>query len=83
MYKVLVNEELIRDIQGMYLYKYLNRLIVRKGQPNITLSCDFGTFMFMSSDIEDKLERLCKELFGVICYIVWEDTSKNPLRCSY
>ena len=77
------NEGLIRDIQGMYLYKYLNRLIVRKGQPNITLSCDFGTFMFMSSDIEDKLERLCKELFGVICYIVWEDTSKNPLRCSY
>ena len=68
---IYYDEELIRDIQGMYLYKYLKRLIVSKGHPEITMSCDNITDMDRL-DIDDKLEKLCTKLCGVNCTVVWK-----------
>lgn len=56
------NEDLIRDIQNMHLYKYLKVLYVNKGRPRFT----FGWHVYQV-DIQDKLNRLCKELFG--CHV--------------
>lgn len=70
------NNELIRDIQCMYLYKYLKKLYVYHGIPKITMSYDNITFM--SDDIDDKLNILCKELFGIdYCIVVWDTNRKN------
>jgi len=66
------NDELIRDIQGMYLHKNLKRLYVWHGSPEITMSYD--NIIFTSDVIDYKLERLCKELFGIDCMVVWDTT---------
>jgi hypothetical protein len=63
------NDELIRDIQGMHLHKHLKQLYVWHGRPEITMYYDNITFM--QDDIDDKLERLCKELFGNEVDINW------------
>jgi hypothetical protein len=68
------NDELIRDIQGMHLYKHLKQLYVFHGQPEITMYYDNITFM--PDDIDDKLERLCKELFGMGVDINWDTKYK-------
>ena len=59
-YSTYYNEDLIRDIQNMKLYECLNSLNVWFGQPQIEL--EVGVL----SDTEDKLNRLCKELFGCV-----------------
>jgi uncharacterized protein YkuJ len=56
------NEDLIRDIQNMQLYKYLKRLYVWHGQPRFTFDC--YVCLIDTDDMEDKLKRLCEDLFG-------------------
>jgi len=56
------NEDLIRDIQNMQLYKYLKDLYVWHGQPRFTFDC--SVCQIDTDDMEDKLKRLCEDLFG-------------------
>ena len=52
------NEDLIREIQNINLYKYLNRLSVSRGNIELELAGLYDT-----DDVEDKVKKLCKELF--------------------
>jgi len=70
------NDELIRDIQHMYLYRYIKELYVKNGYKiEITMSCNDK--YFMTDDIENKLKQLCEELFGINDCIVVKDTIDN------
>jgi len=60
--KSYYNEDLIRDIQNMQLYKYLKRLEVWHGRPHFTFGCYVR--LIDTNDMEDKLKILCEELFG-------------------
>jgi hypothetical protein len=56
------NDDLIRDIQNLHLYKYLKELYVWHGQPRFI----FGWYVSQidTDDIEHKLKKLCEDLFG-------------------
>jgi ssDNA-binding Zn-finger/Zn-ribbon topoisomerase 1 len=56
------NEDLIRDIQNMQLYKYLKDLYVWHGRPQFVFDC--YACHFDKADMEDNLKRLCEDLFG-------------------
>jgi hypothetical protein len=56
------NEDLIRDIQNMQLYKYLNYLDVSRRRPHFEFDC--YVCLIDTNDMEDKLKILCEELFG-------------------
>jgi hypothetical protein len=55
------NDELIRDIQGIHLHKHLKKLYVLHGQPRFEIEVEL---YYDTDDIEDKLKRLCADLFG-------------------
>lgn len=68
------NENLIRDIQNMHLYKYLKHLEVWHGQPRFTL--DIGLYLD-KEDTEHKLKKLCEYLFG------YSDERSYSATCEY
>lgn len=77
------NEDLIRDIQNIHLYKYLKELYVDKGQPRFTFDCCYVR-QNDKDDIEDKLIILCEKLFGLDdTKVTWEfeKESKNNDCC--
>ena len=55
------NDDLIRDIQNMKLYEYLKSLYVWHGQPRFEIEVGLH---YDIDHIEDKLKRLCADLFG-------------------
>lgn len=55
------NDDLIRDIQNMKLYEYLKSLYIWHGQPRFEIEVGLH---YDTHDIEDKLKKLCADLFG-------------------
>jgi hypothetical protein len=74
------NDDLIKDIQNMRLYKYLKSMYVWHGQARFKFGgygCQIDT-----DNIENKLKQLCKELFGeknYDCVVVWD--TNISVRC--
>jgi uncharacterized protein YkuJ len=75
------NEDLIRDIQNMQLYKYLKDMYVCHRQPRFTFDC--YVCLIDTDDMEDKLKRLCEELFGCNggdgAVVTWDVDNDNDI----
>ena len=76
------NDELIRDIQNKHLYKFIHKLYVNKGNPEITI-VDFDVSIDIRIDTINKLKRLCKDLFGVNCELIYDCLEQDELLSKY